>query len=211
MPKRQVILANQEIYHVYNRSLRKTHIFSSKKEFDFFTEAFTFYINPAPPVKFSVYRKKRSYFDISHKAELVTICAYTIMPTHFHFLLMQNITDGIRKFLHRICNSYSHYYNIRHEQKGPVFESKFKAKHIKTSEQFIHVSRYIHLNPVTDFLVEDPSEYEFSSYSEYILQRKGIVDQSKVMSEFSSVDDYKKFVLDQKDYQRKLDYIKHLI
>ena len=84
---------------------------------------------------------------------------------------------------------------------------------IETTEQLIHVSRYIHLNPVASFLVEPDAleTYAWSSYKEYMEPSKnGIVTTSPVMSMFHSVDDYRGFVLDQASYSRELEKIKHL-
>ena len=48
------------------------------------------------------------------------------MPDHYHFILTQLEENGIRKFIQRLTNSYAHFFNIRHNQKGPLFE---RARH----------------------------------------------------------------------------------
>lgn len=212
MPSRKVILANGESYHIFNRSLRQVPIFTNKKEFDLFVLTSHYYLQQSPPIKFSIYRRYKNRYRVDHSKTLVKIIAYCLMPTHFHFILTQLEDEGIKAYIHRLANSYSHYFNKKHDQKGPLFESKFKAVRIETQEQLIHLSRYIHLNPVTNFLIEDPEEYSYSSYKIYLYNHKSdFVDSSDVLTSFKSVGSYKKFVLDQKDYQRELKRIRHLI
>lgn len=211
MPPRRVILASGETYHIFNRSLRQTPIFTTKREFDLFLMAIRYYLQPNPPVKFSIYRQQPNKYKTDLTKTLVKIVAYCLMPTHFHFILTQHEEEGIKIFIHRLTTSYSRYFNLKYNQKGPVFENRFKAVRIETQEQLIHLSRYVHLNPTTSFLVKDPGQYNYSSYKIYLNEEESdFVDLSKVMSEFT-VENYKRFVLDQKDYQRELERIKHLI
>lgn len=211
MPPRKVILAIGETYHIFNRSLRQMPLFTNKREFDLFLAATKYYIQQNPPVKFSFYRHQPKKYKIDLSKTLIKIIAYCLMPDHFHFILTQLEKEGIKTFVHRLATSYSHYFNLKYNQKGPVFESKFKAVRVESQEQLIHLSRYIHLNPVTNFLVEDPIEYNYSSYGFYLHGGNfDLIDCSDVMASFHSPESYKKFVLDQKDYQRELKRIKHL-
>ena len=211
MPLRKVILANGETYHIFNRGLRQSSIFSDI-EFSLFLMATRYYLQSNPLTKFSRYRKKPDEYKIDLSKKLVKVIAYCLMPDHFHFILTQLKENGISNFIHRLTTSYSHYYNLKHEQRGPVFESRFKAVRVENQDQLIHLSRYIHLNPATGFLVEDPIEYEYSSYKIYLGEHDSdFVDPSDVMVDFSSQKQYRKFVLDQKDYQRELKQMREFI
>ncbi len=112
-------------------------------------------------------------------------------------------------------NSFVRYYNTKNEKKGPLFESQFKAVRILSEGQLLHVSRYIHLNPYSGYLVKninDLESYQWSSFREYLgLASKNICYKDLILSAFSCPDDYKKFVFDRADYQRELEQIKHLI
>ena len=92
----------------------------------------------------------------------------------------------------------------------------FKAVRIETDEQLLHVSRYIHLNPSTAYIVEPEKlgDYRWSSYLIYLNEDSmdhSFVNPEIILSFFKNRADYKKFVLDQAVYQRELDKIKHLI
>lgn len=211
MALRKTILANGQIYHIFNRSVRSLTIFKGKKDYSLFLEAMQYYLQTDPPIRFSLYRVQKTKYPINLANKNVTIINYCLMPTHFHFTLRQEHEDGIRQYIQRLTNSFAHYFNIKYKTKGPVFEGNFKAVRVETDEQLFHLSRYIHLNPVTDYLVETPEQYSFSSYLVYIGKEKSnIIDPSFIMNKISN-ENYQKFVLDQVDYQRKLDLIKHLI
>ena len=134
------------------------------------------------------------------------------MPNHVHFLLKQLLDNGISKFMAKITNAFSHYFNVRHERVGHLFQGNFGAVRIEDDNQLIHVSRYIHLNPVTSYLIEigDIDNYEYSSYPEFIGKRSGFSNTNDVLSYFKNIEDYKKFIKDQADYARQLENIKHL-
>lgn len=134
------------------------------------------------------------------------------MPTHIHLILQQLKNYGISRFMNLILKSYSKHFNIKHKRKGPLWEGRFKNVLVETNEQFLHLTRYIHLNPVTDYLVNKPEDWKFSSYREYI----GLVDKDERICDFSDyldmdIPSYQGFVNDRIVYQRELAQIKHLI
>jgi putative transposase len=205
MTYRRVVLANNEVYHVINRGVEKRKIFLDKRDYSRFFRTFVYYQKANPPVRFS-FKKRALKKRFSNLDNLVEIVSYCLMPNHFHFLLKQVKNNGISLFIGRLTNSYTRYFNTRHKRTGHLFQGPFKAVRIETDEQLIHVSRYIHLNPVVDFLVEDLKKYPYSSYLEYLdgKQEEGVCQKKLVLDQFSSPQEYEKFVLDQKDYAQKL-------
>lgn len=212
MGSRKTILATGETYHILNRSVQGIPIFKGKRENVIFLEAMRYYLQPHPPARFSIYRTNRDKYSINLEGQLVTIINFCLMPNHFHFTLRQEKESGIRQFMQRLSNSFAHYFSVKYKNRGPVFEGNFKAIHIEINEQLLHLSRYIHLNPVTSYLVENPEDYPYSSHRLYIgKENSDFVDPSLVINQFASPEEYKKFVLSQKDYQRSLQKIKHLV
>jgi len=212
MAVRKVRLVTGETYHVLNHSVQGMPIFKGQREMDIFLEAIEFYLQASPPTKFSHYRTNRDIFPINLDQTLVTIINFCVMPNHFHFTLKQKEKNGIRQFIQKLSNSFAHYFSTKYNNRGAVFEGNFKAIRVESDEQLIHLSRYVHLNPVTAFMVEDPKDYPYSSYQIYLGKEKSkIVDPSLVLDQFSSIKKYEKFVLSQKNYQRDLYKIKHLI
>lgn len=146
--------------------------------------------------------------------KLIEIFAYCLMPNHFHLLLKQVADRGVSKFLSQFENSYTRYFNTIYERVGPLFLDQFKSVRIVTEEQLLHVSRYIHLNPYTSYVVKDFESlfsYPWSSLEKYFIQEKSsLCNKEVILSLFKKPDDYRNFILDQASYQRELDKIKHL-
>jgi putative transposase len=212
MPLRKTILATGETYHIFNRSLRGINIFSKDSEAKLFLMTARYYLQKSPAVRFSYYRKQKDKYKLDLKKKCVRIVAYCVMPNHFHFILTQLEDNGIKDFIRKLTGSYSHYINKRNKQKGTLFESRFNSVRVETEEQLIHLSRYIHLNPVSAYLVEKPEEYKHSSYNIYLEKLKSnMVEPGIIMSNFRSKDKYEEFVLDRKDYQRSLADLKNLV
>src|SRR3990167_1211806 len=177
MPYRKIILGTNEIYHIYNRGVNKTPIFLIKKDYIRFAELIGYYRFANCPIKFSHFKqlsvgeRTSILIELNKKSKkLVDIMSFCFMPNHVHFLLKQLLDDGISTFMAKVTNGFSHYFNIRHERVGHLFQGNFGAVRIENDQQFIHVSRYIHLNPVASFLIEAENlpSYEYSSYPEYI-------------------------------------------
>ena len=219
MPGRIIPLATDEIYHVYNRGINRQPTFNTKREYQRALLAIKFYRVSEPSFRLSKFLeldkdRQSAVLKLMDQAEkLVQIICFCLMPNHFHFLLKQKKDHGISKFMGNFQNSYTRYFNTRNERDGSLFLDQFKAKRITTEEQLIHVSRYIHLNPYTDFLVkslDDLENYPWSSYLGYLIGNNEMIEPGLVMEIFKQADKYKQFVLDQADYQRKLGIIKHL-
>jgi hypothetical protein len=54
----------------------------------------------------------------------------------------------------------------------------------------LHLSRYIHLNPVVAGLVDKPAEWPYSSYAAYLgLRRDSVVHPELVLSQFARTEE----------------------
>ncbi|MBI2036457.1 transposase [Candidatus Microgenomates bacterium] len=184
MPYRKTPFINNEIYHVYNRGVAKLPIFYNQKDKRRLIDVVNYYQFQGPKPQFSQIRRfKQLNFEKSPK--IIEILCYCLMPNHFHFLLRQLKDNGISEFMNKVGNSYTKYFNTRHERVGPLLQGQFKAVRIEDDDQFMHVSRYIHLNPVASYLVKDPKEYQWSSYLDYIsLRNDGMCVKEPILSMF---------------------------
>lgn len=134
------------------------------------------------------------------------------MPTHFHFLVRQKEDDGVIKFISNVTNSFTRHFNLKTNRKGPLFLPVFKSSKISTYEQFIHVSRYIHLNPFSSGLVKTPQallDYPWSSLSDYLqIPKHTFLSKTYLMRNFKSKESYRSFIFNHADYQKNLEFIK---
>lgn len=217
---RKVVFRNGEIYHVFNRGIDRRSIFTNKREFERAKQLIKFYRHKELPIRYSqvlqqpeVLRKK--LFESVYKSErLIDILSYCLMPNHFHFLVKQTKDNGVSKFASNFTNSYTKYFNTKSQRTGPIFEGVFKAVYVETDQQLIHLSRYIHLNPVSSSIIAEDmlNNYPWSSYSEYLsLSDDGIAEKELILGFFKSAGDYQNFVENQMGYAKELDSIKHLV
>lgn len=220
MPHRNLILANDNFYHIYNRGVGSIPIFKHKRDYKNFLDLLNYYRYKEPSISYSTYKKlnlelREAYWKkLISQDILVDILVFSLMPNHYHLTLKQNMDNGIRDFISNVQNSHSKTFNLKHQRKGPLYESRFYSKYIETDEQLLHLSRYQHLNPVTGYLVEieQLEDFEWSSHGCY-LNTKDLeyINTSLILELAGGVENYRKFVEDQVDYQRELDKIKHLI
>ena len=208
MPSRSVPFVNNEYYHVFNRGVAKMPIYNNVLDYKHFLNTIVYYQADGPKPRFSFFR--RQPVALLHKnIKIVDIISYCLMPNHFHFLLRQKKENGITEFVGKVSNSYTRYFNVKNKRVGPLFQGEFKSVHISSNEQLLHLTRYIHLNPLIGYVTKELSLYKWSSYSEYLGFDDGICLKDEVIGQFKSPNDYEKFVQDYADYARTLDFIKH--
>ena len=70
---------------------------------------------------------------------------------------------------------YVQYFNREYRRSGILWEGRFKSCLVQTDEYLLELYRYIECNPVRAGMVNDPSEYRWSSY-----QVNGLGKKSKL-------------------------------
>ncbi len=221
--KRKEPLKTGKLYHVLNKSIAGYKIFVSEKDCERIKQIFRFFAvdDPSLPkfsrfIEYAAFRGKNPEELLAEKAKengkLVRIVAYCIMPTHFHLILEQLKEDGISTFTGKTSNAYARHFNTKHNRQGRLWQDKFKNVLVHTNEQLLHLTRYIHLNPVSAGLTEKPEEWKYSSYLEYMTPEK----VKYPLCEFKDLIDtplfdYRQFVEDRADYQNKISKIKGLL
>ncbi len=175
MPSRSIQFIAGEHYHVYNRGAGRQEIFRERDNYLF-------------PL-----RRLKRYAGTLH----IAVIAYCLMPNHYHFLLRQDGEQPVSLLLQRIFNSYTKAFNRRYGRRGTLFEGRYKAVHMDEDGYLLHLSRYIHANPVKDGLVSRLEEWPYSNYSEWVGTRKGtLVDQAFTRRHFPAGEAYADFILD---------------
>ena len=92
-----------------------------------------------------------------------------------------------------------------------MWESRFKSVVVTTDEQLLHLTRYVHLNPTTANLVNEPHDWNFSSYREFIDEiqvEEKVCNYSKSLN--IDTEEYKEFVSSRIDIQQELARMKEL-
>ncbi len=203
------------IYHVFSRSIAGYQIFKVAQEYSRMLDIIRLYRYMDFNYRYSRFielegQTKSAIINTLEKDSslLTSVVAYCLMPTHLHLILKQIENNGISNYMSKILNSYSRFFNSAHKRIGPLWAGRFKSVLIKTDEQLLHLTRYIHLNPTSAGLCKKPDDWIFSSYREYtntsttarICSHDGLIKISPT--------EYRKFVSDRKAYQRELSIIK---
>ncbi|MEO6132549.1 MAG: transposase [Saprospiraceae bacterium] len=172
-------LIPNQVYHVYNRGNNRQPIFFEKDNYYYFL------------------RKLKAY--ISPNCDLL---AYCLMPNHFHLLIHVNDRSvkphptGRQPSLRRknrkpkrltyfswglkqLLSSYTKGINKKYARSGSLFQQNTKSKMTSSESLLDDYSAwcfiYIHNNPKTAGLVTSPEEYEFTSFNEFLNDRKDSV------------------------------------
>jgi putative transposase len=196
------------IYHVFNKSIAKFKIFPNHSFYVRFLELITYYKNN-PFIKFSEYKKLKNKLksaNCKNNDPIVQIIAYCIMPTHFHLVIYEKENKALSHYMRRILDSYTRYFNKKTKRQGPLWVGKFKKVLVTSDEQLLHLTRYVHLNPVSAGLVEKPEDWPYSSYREYIERNK--VPKMKISSSRFDMSDSRLDTLPLPEHLKRSDPLK---
>jgi len=127
---RKIPFAEGYYYHVYNRGTEKRKIFLKNPDYNKFLEQIK---------KFNFPKNTPKY---------VEIVAFCLMPNHFHFLLIPVVDNGIPLFMQKLGTGYTMYFNKKYERTGVLFQGPYRCILIESDSHLLHLTRYIHLNPV---------------------------------------------------------------
>ncbi len=194
-------------YHLYNRGVAKQAIFLTQEDYERFLLTLAYYIESVPEqrLSFTTPTLRKTIESNVVNNPLVDILAYCLMPNHFHLIVRQRAENGVSTFMRRSLNSYTRAFNARYHRVGPVFQGVYQAVGVESDEQFLHVSRYVHLNPYVAKLTDDPADYRWSSYPQILEDRESRLCQTSFLfGMVGSAIRYRSFVEDYASYARDL-------
>ena len=107
------------------------------------------------------------------ESRYVELVCFTLMPNHFHLILKESKENGISRYMQRILNSYTKYFNVKNELSGHLFQGPFKMVHIEDDPQLLYLSAYIHRN-IKEVKNSKEEEYNFSysSFQDYLARNR---------------------------------------
>lgn len=102
----------------------------------------------------------------------VNILHYCIMNNHAHLIVWLKQSSNLPRLMQQISLAYYYYYQKRHPYCGHLWQGRYKSVLIKSDSQLLQCGKYIELNPVRAGIIEEPAQYQFSSYRYYALGSK---------------------------------------
>jgi REP element-mobilizing transposase RayT len=150
VPHRATVLVPGSWYHIYNRGVASGPIYLSADHYALFLRGIMRFMAPGED----------------------QVIAYCLMPNHYHLLLRMG-PDDLSGAMQRLAMSYVNAFNFRLGRSGPMFHGRFQAKLVDRDDYLLHLTRYIHRNPVDALLVRRAEDWPYSSYRDYIDVRRG--------------------------------------
>ncbi len=160
------------VYHAYNRGVEKRTMFEDEDDYRVFRHYLSSYL--CPPVKSEASNlpqgvaRVRASYDLHERVRLFAFC---LMPNHFHLVLRQKDDLAMREFVRRLASAYVGYFNKKYERIGTLFQGTYRAVLVDSTEQLLHLSRYVHRNPVEilpGLGLQRLDQYPHSSYRDYL-------------------------------------------
>lgn len=195
-------------WHVVNRGVDGKRVFRDEKDLERFTSTLAYYKQVDPVARFA-FKERQPLKPLSKL--MVEILTYCLMPDHFHLILQENRSGGVSKFMSKVTNSYTRYFNSKYDRAGSLFGGSFKRALIEDDYQLVNLSRYIHTGPLREKIVIDLRRFPFSSYLHHLGLRDDICDPERVVKQFSSLAQYEAWVRDEEDFRLTLPRIKPLL
>jgi len=216
MPSKNIIKTYIEngFYHIYNRGVEKRDIFIDEQDYRVFLSYLKIYLSPKEESVHDIknndnldYRDKEKtiseIYTLNNFFNKIDLICYVLMPNHFHLELRQTDKKDMETFMRSLITKYTMYFNRKYKRIGHLFQGRYKAVLILGEEYLVHLSRYIHLNPLELITKEQHLEsYLWSSYPAYINNLQiNWLKKDLILSNFiKNQNSYKKFV---EEYTKK--------
>ena len=100
-------------------------------------------------------------YSVKHDVE---IHAWVLMTNHVHILCTPKVERATSSMMQSIGRMYVRYFNHTYQRTGTLWEGRFRSCLVQSEHYLLSLYRYIELNPVRAGMVDDPAEYNWSSY-----------------------------------------------
>ena len=145
MSRPQRIIYEDAYYHVMNRGAGRQKIFNTRIDREIFLQT----------------------LGEACQQFRIDVHAYCLMGNHYH-LLIKTPQANLSRAMRHINGVYTQRYNRLNKTDGSLFRGRYRAILIDSDAYLLHLSKYIHLNPLSAGMVDNLGQYEWSSYSAYI-------------------------------------------
>ena len=143
MPRRPRDATGNYVYHVLNRSVGRSAIFETDKDYSAFI---------------GVIEEARS------KAEC-RLLAFCVMPNHWHLVLWPKGDDDLSEYMRWMTVTHTQRYHSFHGTSGtgPLYQGRFKSFPVQPDDHFYTVCRYVERNALRAKLVRKAENWRWGS------------------------------------------------
>ncbi len=173
MPRRSRLVVEGMPHHVTQRGNYCQNVFESRVDF----QCYSYWIE-----------KYAGKYNID-------IIAYCLMTNHVHFIVIPRSKENLSLFLNMTHMRYSQYKNKKSKRTGHLWQGRFYSS-VLDETHLLRAVRYVEQNPVRVNMVEDASDYIWSSAKVHLgLEENSIIrtiDVSGLMPDKDGWKDYLK-------------------
>jgi putative transposase len=131
-------------YHVMNRTWGNLVLFEDPADYEAFERVLAEAVDRPPGMR---------------------ICAYCLMPNHFHLVLWPRADGQLSQFMQWLSMTHAQRWHAhRHTGgRGHLYQSRFQSFPIQEDGHFVSVCRYVERNPLRANLVAQAQDWRWSS------------------------------------------------
>lgn len=138
------LLFDNACYHIITRGNQKQQVFNDDEDCKNYLKRL---------------KKYKQRYDFK-------LYGYCLMPNHVHLIGEIINSKNLSNFMHDLTRSYTAYFNKKYQKVGHLWQGRFKSKIILKDRYLISCINYIELNPIRANIINNPTEYIWSSYKE---------------------------------------------
>jgi len=190
MPRMSRLIEDNGIYHIITRGNDRKKLFRYSQDY--------------------IYFLKLAEETLS-KHHLL-IYNYCLMGNHMHFLVKTPKSENLPKFFQILFQRYANHFRKRYKHTGYLFQNRYKSYQVKKDSYLLECARYIERNPIRAGVVEDPKDYEWSSYLYYstgnrdaIIKEPNPLYENMANTNSERQNRYKKYLLEDRPYEHIVD------
>jgi putative transposase len=122
------------VFHVLNRGVGRRLLFTKDEDFLAFERV----------------------VEETLRTRRMRLCAYCLMPNHWHFVVWPEHDGDLRGFMQQVTNTHvKRWKEHRHEiGYGHLYQGRYKCFPVETEDYFYRVVRYVERNALRANLVE---------------------------------------------------------
>lgn len=159
MPRAARVTPGGFVYHVLNRGVGRNRLFWKDADYAAFEQIMEETLATRP----------------------MRICAYCLMPNHWHLILWPEHDGELAAFMQRLTVTHVTRWQRRKRQVGygHVYQGRYKSFPVESDEHFYTAVRYVERNPLRAGLIRRADQWRWSSLWRRL---NGTRDQKRLLS-----------------------------
>lgn len=195
-------------YHLFLRGNNKQEIFHNDSDRARFLFLILFSQSPISLgnsqhytshfIKHRMFNTKKDTRNSILEQRYINLVNFSLMPNHFHLTVYEKDGSGIQRYMQRVLNAYTKYYNTRYDKTGHVFSGPYQYRRVLDDNHLAYLSAYVHYNPreLKEWRGREHL-YPWSSFQDYAEKNRWgqFLVPTPILDRFESGNDYKMFVV----------------